>query len=260
MVDTDGWYAVIGDLGRKQPRLEIWLDRFSNHPKRRFYAGFYSGDRRRVTAITERVSRKLWPIRIITHADLERKKLLALKKPLPRDEFNAPILEKYLGSTYFGIYDPTLTYSRSVNPFFRARAVAFFEDVARSLHYAATADEQREVYPQWENRKRVVSHLARERSGLLAAERKIRDNYRCQVCEMRFDEVYGSELGSEFAEAHHLVPLSQLRGHVKTRLEDLGTVCANCHRMLHRLSGNRDDITRLKAIVCKRRIVSPPTR
>jgi HNH endonuclease len=33
------------------------------------------------------------------------------------------------------------------------------------------------------------------------------------------------------AEAHHIVPLSQLRESVKTRLEDLATVCANCHRL-----------------------------
>jgi predicted HNH restriction endonuclease len=66
---------------------------------------------------------------------------------------------------------------------------------------------------------------------------------------MRFEKVYGKELGRDFAEAHHLVPLHKLKGVVKTSLDDLRTVCANCHRMLHRMDGKREDITKLRAIV-----------
>ena len=33
-------------------------------------------------------------------------------------------------------------------------------------------------------------------------------------------------IGKDFAETHHVVPLSRLREHIKTRLEDLVTVCA----------------------------------
>ena len=119
------------------------------------------------------------------------------------------------------------------------------------MPFTSAEDEQREVYPQYENRKRVASHLKRERSHLLATERKIRDNYECQVCRMRFEDIYGPKLGRGYAEAHHLVPLGQLRGSVRTRIEDLRTVCANCHRMLHRMSGKRDDITRLCDVVRK---------
>jgi hypothetical protein len=47
----------------------------------------------------------------------------------------------------------------------------------------------------------------------------------------------------------HRVPLGQLRDQVKTRVEDLITVCANCHRMLHRMAGTRDDASKLKRTV-----------
>jgi 5-methylcytosine-specific restriction endonuclease McrA len=251
VTNTDGWRVIIGDLGKNQPRLEIWLDRFSGYPERKLYACFYAEIRSQLMAITKRVSKTLWPIRIITLEDTEDEKYLALAKRLPRSEFNAPILEKYLDQdTFFGIYDPTRETTEKINRHFCNRAAAFFEDVARGLPQAAPEDEQREVYPQQENRKLVASHLKRERSRLLATDRKERDNYQCQVCGLRFEEVYGT-LGKGYAEAHHLIPLSQLQDNVKTSIDDLRTVCANCHRMLHRMSGTRNDINKLKAIYHK---------
>ncbi len=251
--NTEGWRAIIGDLGKYQARLEIWLDRFSGYPERKLYACFYSEARQQITFITKRVSRKLWPARIVTPKDLSNNVNAILADRLGRSEFNVPLLEKYRrGITFYGIYDQTRETAEQVSPHFCARAVAFFEDVARALPRATTEDEQREVYPRFENRKLVASHLQRERSCLLATECKIHDNYQCQVCGLRFDKFYG-KLGIEFAEAHHRVPLSQLRETTKTRLEDLTTVCANCHRMLHRMAGHRNDVKKLSAMVRRRR-------
>jgi len=70
---------------------------------------------------------------------------------------------------------------------------------------------------------------------------------------MDFATVYGKALGGAFAEAHHKKPLGTLNAKVKTRLEDLITVCANCHRMLHRMEGKAGDITKLTSIVRKQR-------
>ena len=248
--NTGGWSAVIGDLGKSQPRLGIWLDRFTGYEQRKLYACFQSDDRESLLAITKRVSRQLWPTRVITYKDTNDGKIFVLNQRLARSDFNAPILEKYAkGQTFFGIYDPTRDTTERVSPHFCKRAIAFFEDVARALPQAHAADEHRDVYPQIENRQRVASHLQRERSRLLSTERKIMDHYQCQVCGMRFEDVYGPALGREFAETHHLVPLSRLRANVRTRLADLRTVCANCHRMLHHMSGKPEDLRNLRAIV-----------
>lgn len=247
--NTRGWCATIGNLGKGQPLLEVWFDRFSGYPQRKLYACFHSGARQRITSITKRVSRKLWPVRVVTSDDVDEGDFVVLTKRLARSEFNTPVLEKYKeGPTFYGIYDPTRETTEQLSPYFCTRAVAFFEDVARALPHAKSEDEQREVYPRFENRKLVAAHLQRERSKLLAAECKIRDNYKCQACGHRFEDVYG-RLGSEFAEAHHLLSLGQLRGSVRTRIQDLTTVCANCHRMLHRMDGLRGDIKKLKTIV-----------
>jgi 5-methylcytosine-specific restriction endonuclease McrA len=250
--NTDGWCAVIGNLGKGQPRLELWLDRFAGYPERKLYACFYSDSRPQITSITKRVSRRLWPIRTVTDDDTEKTRHLFLASRLGRSEFGMPILEKYIGGrAFYGIFDPTRETTERVNLHFCARAVSFFEDVARALPHAKAVDEEREVYPQFENRKRVASHLQRERSRLLATQCKIRDKYQCQLCGFRFEKAYG-RLGSGFAEAHHRVPLNQLRDQVRTRIEDLVTVCANCHRMLHRMAGKRDDLNRLKRAVDRR--------
>lgn len=207
-----------------------------------------------MVAITNRVSERLWPARVVTPKDTDEEKYLVLTERLGRSEFNTPILEKYgEGRTFFGIYDQARDTADRINQNFVDRAAAFFEDVVRALPLATVQDEQREVYPQCENRKRVVSHILRERSHLLATERKILDNYECQVCGISFEDVYGKKLGHAFAEAHHIVPLSQLRGNVRTRIEDLRTVCANCHRMLHRMDGKSGDVVKLRTIVRKNR-------
>ena len=62
-----------------------------------------------------------------------------------------------------------------------------------------------------------------------------------------------AKAGAEFAEAHHLKPLRRARRNEKTRLEDLVTVCANCHRMLHLMSGREHDLQELKDIIKKQR-------
>jgi hypothetical protein len=60
----------------------------------------------------------------------------------------------------------------------------------------------------------------------------------CQVCGFDFAAIYG-ELGLDFAEAHHLNPLSERPPEewttaVQTNIADIAVLCANCHRMIHR--------------------------
>jgi 5-methylcytosine-specific restriction enzyme A len=81
-------------------------------------------------------------------------------------------------------------------------------------------------------------HRARERKPTLVKKVKLlakRKHGRlfCQVCGFDFAERYGS-LGEDFIECHHTKPLSELAGECETRVKDMATVCANCHRMIHR--------------------------
>jgi 5-methylcytosine-specific restriction protein A len=60
--------------------------------------------------------------------------------------------------------------------------------------------------------------------------------YTCEVCGFNFGSRYG-ELGKDFIEIHHLVPISELQGLiVSTHPEhDYAALCSNCHSMIHRM-------------------------
>jgi hypothetical protein len=92
--------------------------------------------------------------------------------------------------------------------------------------------------PATEGRRKLVSHLIRERNrGLVERKKRLvleaAGRLACEVCGFDFRERY-STLGDGFCEVHHRLPLSEAESQVQTRLEDLAIVCANCHRMIHR--------------------------
>jgi predicted HNH restriction endonuclease len=81
-------------------------------------------------------------------------------------------------------------------------------------------------------------HLLRERNQTVVAKAKALGLesdplLRCQVCGFSFVETYG-EVGRGFIEAHHKTPVAELTRGSRTHISDIGLVCANCHRILHR--------------------------
>ena len=76
----------------------------------------------------------------------------------------------------------------------------------------------------------------------------------CWVCGFDFAKTYGA-LGLDFAEAHHLNPLSERPPEewtttVQTNIADIAILCANCHRMIHRRKPALS-IDELKAILIR---------
>jgi 5-methylcytosine-specific restriction protein A len=56
----------------------------------------------------------------------------------------------------------------------------------------------------------------------------------CAACGFSFEITYG-EIGKDFIQVHHVVPLSQLGGDYELDpVTDLVPLCANCHAMAHR--------------------------
>lgn len=109
-------------------------------------------------------------------------------------------------------------------------------DANPTSHLTIATDEH------WtEGRTRLVTHVRKERgSGLAAAKkaefRRLNGKLRCERCEMDPVLTYGSVDGEACIEVHHKATQVQHMedGH-KTRLEDLQCLCANCHRVVHRL-------------------------
>jgi predicted HNH restriction endonuclease len=81
-------------------------------------------------------------------------------------------------------------------------------------------------------------HLKRERNSLLikGAKRLFQEKFGklfCQICNFDFEEIYG-ELGRNFIEGHHTIPVSTMTFDYETKVEEIAMVCSNCHKMLHR--------------------------
>jgi 5-methylcytosine-specific restriction endonuclease McrA len=254
---TDGWYVNLGQTSPYRMLIQLWFDRYPGTESRRFYYGFYASSRTKanIRSLMRRLPRHLKSIRTLKNDDYEKKSqhVWLLCKPMRRNEFNRPIFEHYIFSKsdhhlFYGQYVFTQkitdnNMSRMVN-----HAANFFSECMWLLPEGSNVKEKTTVYPQLE-RSVVRRHLIRERSPDLAKACKRRDGYRCKVCKMTFAEVYGEELGAEFAEAHHLYPLSKKRAKEKTRLDDLVTVCSNCHRMLHQMRGREHDLDELKRVI-----------
>jgi hypothetical protein len=89
-----------------------------------------------------------------------------------------------------------------------------------------------------EGERRLRAHYRRERSNALrdkklADTRKLHGKYICALCGTGENSKYPSIFGQRIFEVHHLSPLSKAATPVRTTLDDLAVLCANCHRAVH---------------------------
>ena len=116
------------------------------------------------------------------------------------------------------------------------RAGAESEELAEMDRWLADEDPAAEEAVEGRLLTRV--HKLRERSSDLPVRKKqavlkATGRLDCEGCGFNFRARYGEHAG-DYAEVHHLTPLSELGENVRTTLADLAIVCANCHRMIHR--------------------------
>lgn len=248
---TDGWAIPLGTFAGYQCRAEIWLDRFTAYADRKIYYCLYSYQKEGLAKLAQAVYRDFGKHLSISLRDWDdNSKDYRLAKKLAKYRFGHPLYERYPenGEFFYGIYEYDST-GLQKNVFNRlvARSVDFFQTIAEAVANN-TSKQDYDTYQAFENRQAVSRHLSRERKSHAATLCKQRDDYICQVCNFDFSKVYGS-LGIDFAESHHIVPLGTNKKLRSTTIEDLITVCANCHRMLHRMEGQPKDINDLKRII-----------
>lgn len=89
-----------------------------------------------------------------------------------------------------------------------------------------------------EGNSKLATHLRRERNRRVVEQKKrevlkATGSLSCEACGFDFKVVYG-QLGEEFCEVHHRIPLHKAEGIVKTTTADLSIMCSNCHRIIHK--------------------------
>ena len=106
----------------------------------------------------------------------------------------------------------------------------------RSISIQAEDEDDAAVYP--EGRRLYALHRKLERNPKIARlvkNKRLKEtgDLCCEVCKFSFCKKYGV-IGVGFIEAHHTIPLSEVKGQRLTKIKDIALVCSNCHRMLHR--------------------------
>lgn len=105
-----------------------------------------------------------------------------------------------------------------------------------------------------EGAQHYAQHVRRERDPRVVKLAKAlrwqeKKAFACDVCNFDFAKTYG-ERGEGYIEAHHTIPVEQMKPGHKTLIADLVLVCSNCHRMLHTMKP-LVDIKQLKAQLFK---------
>ena len=123
-------------------------------------------------------------------------------------------------------------------------------NVALSLSFPSQAEDNASsdsISTRTEGGIKVRISKTIERSPKLRQEALHIHGYKCQVCHFDFELTYG-KWGKEFAEVHHVKPLSELKGESRetNAKTDLAVLCANCHRMVHRKKGITLSLDELK--------------
>ena len=119
-------------------------------------------------------------------------------------------------------------------------AVRQMAEVIRSNIAAARAiplDKEGVDEEFFEGRVATIVHSRRERNRKLRSQlieqRRNGGGLICEICSTKGPS--GSDaLAEAMFEAHHIVPLSAASER-KTRLADMALLCANCHKIIHRL-------------------------
>lgn len=118
--------------------------------------------------------------------------------------------------------------------------------------FPLTEEQNRELERMWglslssskvgagasEGERRIRAHYRRERSVWLKRE-KLKATVAefgalsCELCHTKGSPPYPLKLGKKLFEVHHRKPLATATEPVRTTLEDLAVLCANCHRAVH---------------------------
>jgi hypothetical protein len=112
---------------------------------------------------------------------------------------------------------------------------------------AMEESEKSDIIVRTEGGLKVYSSHKVERNPKLRNDALKIHGYDCFVCKFNFERTYGS-WGKNWAEVHHLKPVSESRGakRITDPQKDLIVLCANCHRMIHRKKGIALTIDELK--------------
>lgn len=129
-------------------------------------------------------------------------------------------------SNYTDVYDNLDFHYQN----FKSQVIAF---AGLILVSSKTMDDVEKSLPK-EGKEILVTESRYERNPINRSICLESKGYRCSVCGINMEEMYG-EIGKGFIEVHHIIPVSEYgEERLIDPLKELVPVCPNCHAMLHK--------------------------
>lgn len=126
--------------------------------------------------------------------------------------------------------------------------IAAVEDTLRTEDEAG-GDLEDDYIPETEGKRLLIKHITYERSRKNRARAIAIHGALCAACGFDFNKVYGADYARNFIEVHHYRSITELDGEVVNPETDLIPLCANCHRMAHRLRGRVLTLEEIKRLL-----------
>ncbi|MCX6856308.1 MAG: HNH endonuclease [Verrucomicrobia bacterium] len=130
-------------------------------------------------------------------------------------------------------------YSKDVRPLWNDKTSKREQRVSSAIFDVRLEEDAEEL----EGAREEVTGLRILRSAKLANEAKLRDGYKCRACGFHFED--------QIVHIHHLDPVSEYKRPKATKLEDLITLCPNCHYIAHYWLRISPEFKRLETLLAK---------
>ncbi len=234
---TDGWCATLGGLSVPgTDSVAAFVDRMAGGAEPRLWIGFFVEGTGRCRRIAQHLTRHWSPVSIFRNDRYaEQHGHTVLRPRLRPREFDRPIAELFSQHLKdIGIYwSDRIDWRTRASPKLVRKSVRFLAETLSALESFSTprVGPRHQVF---RNTAVTVTSRVFRRSRAQARKALERDRWICQICRLDPVKRYGVE-GRRCLDAHHLEPLHARTRRHETRLADLITVCATCHRVLHAL-------------------------
>lgn len=114
-----------------------------------------------------------------------------------------------------------------------------------SIDFNKNATDDNDNGKYIEGSSNTIDTIVYERNQKARKECLNKYGYKCRVCGLKMEEVYG-EVAKKIIDVHHIKPLAEIKNEYEVDpIKDLIPVCPNCHAVIHRANISVSELKRM---------------
>lgn len=245
---SDGWCSEVGTVAIPGiSSLEAFVDTMTaKGAEPKLWVGIFVTGKERVKSLARHVTKRY--ARVTTYPDsafMEKDGHTYYNEPFSKRQYgrpNADVFGLYLKDIGMYFRDGINWNARPSPQILRESSTFLAECVSALETFSPARNGSDDLF---HNRQVWVTSKVFRRSSPQALDTLKRDGFKCQTCLTIPERKYGIE-GRACLDAHHVEALHARKGKRTTSMRQLITVCANCHRVLGKLSPDRRGLAELR--------------